>query len=247
MNSNANTERIVVIDAFPESAAKYCDDYAIVSVDVIRATTVAVTAVDCGRRCLIARDEKEAFALKQEVGNALIAGELKGIMPAGFDMNNSPADLTLREDAHRPLVMLSSSGTKLMLAASCSRHAAFAACFRNAVATATHLMNHHRRVAIIGAGSRNEFREEDQICCAWIAAGLVHAGYHPQTTLTRDVIRQWQHAPAEACASGNSVGYLHRTGQMRDLDFVVNHVNDVPFPISISGNEIAVFKVAAAA
>ena len=28
------------------------------------------------------------------------------------------------------------------------------------------------RVAVIGAGSKGEFREEDQICCAWIAAGL---------------------------------------------------------------------------
>jgi hypothetical protein len=37
--------RSVVIDCFPASVARYVDDHAIVAVDVIRATTVAVTAV----------------------------------------------------------------------------------------------------------------------------------------------------------------------------------------------------------
>jgi 2-phosphosulfolactate phosphatase len=247
MHSHASTERTVVIDAFPESASKYCDDHVIVSVDVIRATTVAVTAVECGRRCVIARDVNHAFALRDEIGDALLAGELKGVMPNGFDMNNSPDDLTKRHDSHRPIVMLSSSGTKLMLEASRSREAAFAACFRNAAATASHLARHHRRIAIIGAGSRNEFREEDQMCCAWIGASLVHAGFAPESSLTTDVIRQWQNAPAEACASGNSVRYLNRTGQMRDFDFVVNHVNDISYPVAIFGNEISAFSVAAAA
>ena len=34
MTSNAGSNRTVVIDAFPESAAKYREDYAIVAVDV---------------------------------------------------------------------------------------------------------------------------------------------------------------------------------------------------------------------
>ena len=33
----------VVIDCFPSSVARYVDDHAIVAVDVIRATTMAVT------------------------------------------------------------------------------------------------------------------------------------------------------------------------------------------------------------
>ncbi len=242
-----SAERTVVIDAYPESAANYCDEYAVISVDVIRATTVAVTSVACGRECLIARDLADALAIRDQLGDALLAGEVNGNMPQEFEMNNSPADLAARLDVHRPLVMLSSSGTKLMLQASRSREAALVACFRNAAATAAYAIGNYRHVAIIGAGSRNEFREEDQICCAWIGAALAVAGYRMETSLTTDVIRAWENAPATACAGGNSVRYLRRSGQMHDFDFVTQHVNDLEFPVLISGNQVATFKTAEAA
>ena len=40
----------VVIDYLPESAKHYRDGYAIVAIDVIRATTTAATAAALGRR-----------------------------------------------------------------------------------------------------------------------------------------------------------------------------------------------------
>jgi phosphosulfolactate phosphohydrolase-like enzyme len=53
----------VVIDCLPESAERYRDRYAIVVVDVIRATTVATTAVSMGRRVFPAKTtEKLAIA-----------------------------------------------------------------------------------------------------------------------------------------------------------------------------------------
>ena len=41
----------VVIDCFPESVARYRSGYAVVAIDVVRATTTAITAVAMGRRC----------------------------------------------------------------------------------------------------------------------------------------------------------------------------------------------------
>ena len=43
-------------------------------------------------------------------------------------------------------------------------------------------------MAVIGAGSRGEFREEDQLCCAWVGDLLVEAGYEPADARTADVI-----------------------------------------------------------
>lgn len=247
MKPHSNLDPTVTIDAFPASVSRYGDEYAIVCIDVIRATTVAVTSVACGRRCFLARNPEHAFALRDELGGGLLAGELKGIMPNGFDINNSPADLDLREDSDRPLIMISSSGTELMLAASGGRRAAFSACFRNAAATAAHLIGQYPRVALIGAGSRGEFREEDQIGCAWIASALVQAGYRVHDSATRDVIARWENASPEDCANGNSVAYLRRTGQMRDFDFVVDHINDLSFPVAITGIEVAELQSALAA
>src|SRR5690242_11745996 len=110
----APMNKIVAIDCFPEAAAKYRTGWAILVVDVIRATTMAVTACAQGRRCIPAASLAEAYRTAGELRGALLAGEEKGDMPAGFHMNNSPAELARRTDTSRPLVMLSSSGTKLM-------------------------------------------------------------------------------------------------------------------------------------
>jgi phosphosulfolactate phosphohydrolase-like enzyme len=93
----------VVIDCFPASAARYGGECAIVAVDVIRATTLAITAVSTGRRCLVAASLEDAVALRDRLGNALLVGELGGNMPHGFDMNNSPADLVARDDIECPV------------------------------------------------------------------------------------------------------------------------------------------------
>jgi 2-phosphosulfolactate phosphatase len=228
----------VAIDCFPSSAARYRGGHAIVAVDVIRATTLAVTAVAAGRRCLVAASLEDAVALRDRLGNALLAGELGGTTPSGFDMNNSPSDLVARDDVERPLVMLSSSGTELMLAASRSTRDAYVACFRNLTAVARHLIGRHQRVALIGAGSRGEFREEDQMGCSWIADMLLRAGYRAEDSATAEVIERWRGVPATAIEAANSVAYLRRTDQLRDFAFTLDHIDDLDLVCSIEGNEI---------
>lgn len=228
----------VVIDCFPSAVAQYVNDHVIVAIDVIRATTLAVTSVHSGRKCFVAENLPAAFDLRSQLGDALLAGELRGDMPEGFDMNNSPAELVLRQDAHRPLVMVSTSGTELMLEASKSPHGAYLACFRNYEAVARHIASLRKKVAVIGAGSRNEFREEDQMCCAWVAGALLQDGYSVANPGTAEVIRRWTGAPAVACSSSNSVGYLLRSGQMKDFDFIVSHVNDLGLAVQVTGNEV---------
>src|SRR5262245_37406697 len=110
--------RSVIIDCFPESAAKYSKGYAIVAIDVVRATTTAITAVAAGRRCFIASTIEAALDLSRKLGNALLVGEQGGTMPSGFDLNNSPVEVLVRTDLERPIVMLSSSGTRLCYHAS---------------------------------------------------------------------------------------------------------------------------------
>lgn len=227
----------VVIDCFPSSVAKYKTGYAVVAIDVIRATTTAITAVVSGRRCYPVVTVADALKLKNKLGNCLLAGELGGDMPAGFDLNNSPVELAEPKAVFRPVILLSSSGTQLMcLSSECD--SAYVACFRNYKAVANSLLAEPRDVAVIGAGSRNEFREEDQICCAWIAEELVKAGFEAQNRFTNEVIERWSGAPAEACLEGNSARFLRRSGQLRDLEFVLKHINDVDCSFVMSGGEV---------
>lgn len=227
----------VVIDCFPASIHKYEKECAVVAVDVIRATTSAITAVLAGRRCFPAATLEEAHQLRQRLGNALLAGELNGDVPAGFDLNNSPVQLAQPDVDLRPIVLLSTSGTQLMCSAA-AHEAAYIACLRNYRAVAEAIVGQHEKVVVIGAGSRNEFREEDQMCCAWIAEELINSGYDPQNNRTEEIVARWSGKPAEACLISNSVKYLRRTGQLEDLDFVLHHINDVDLPFVISDGEV---------
>jgi 2-phosphosulfolactate phosphatase len=223
----------VVIDCFPESLARYDAGWAVVAVDVIRATTTAVTAVAAGRACYPAPTLEAALELAAELDRPLLAGELGGSVPFGYDLGNSPAALAGRTDLERPAVLLSTSGTRLLQRTQPGQ-AVYAACLRNLTAQVTRLAGRHERVAVIGAGARGEFRDEDQLACAWIAAGLVEAGYRPNGR-TAELIARWRDAPVDAVALGASAEYLRRTGQLEDLEFILSHVDDVDATVELNG------------
>jgi 2-phosphosulfolactate phosphatase len=217
--------KVVIIDCSLESVRRYRPGWAIVAVDVIRATTTAITAAATGRRCFPAPTVEAALAIAQTLNNPLLAGESKSTEQAVFEIENSPAQLANRNDTHRPLVLVSSSGTKVIHeAADCE--AVYLASFRNHSVLPGYLTQHHARVAVIGAGKRGEFREEDQICCAWIAAGLMSRGHVAGNPQTADIVNRWRHAPPSACLGSRSVDFLRRTNQLGDLDFVLAHIDD---------------------
>lgn len=198
---------------------------ATVVVDVLRATTTAVTAVACGRRVFPAASLNDAMALAAGLDEPLLAGELGGVMPAGFDMQNSPVAVT-EAAGGGPLVLLSTSGTPLLCAAAAGG-SAYAACLRNAGAQARALIEGHDGALLLGADSRGEFRAEDQLCCAWIARRLLEAGWVPDGEPTSAVAERWAAAPAEAFLGSRSSAYLRESGQERDLEFVLGHVDDL--------------------
>jgi 2-phosphosulfolactate phosphatase len=233
----------VAIDYLAQSVERYRSGWAIVVIDVIRATTTAITAAATGRRCFPAPDVEAALAIAGGFEHPLLAGECSGATPVSFEMDNSPSQLIGRSDTHRPLVLVSSSGTKVIHeAAGCE--AVYLACFRSFSVLAKHLARSHDRVAVIGAGSKGEFREEDQICCAWVAGLLLSQGYAPENTQTTDVVDRWRDAPAGACLCSRSVDFLRRTGRRLDLDFILGHVDDLRQIYAIRNGEVKTIPMA---
>jgi 2-phosphosulfolactate phosphatase len=136
------------------------------------------------------------------------------------------------------MVLVSSSGTQLLLNA-VGAEAVYAACFRNFSAVARHLAGRHRRIAVLGAGSRNQFRREDQMGCAWVAEQLVALGYLPETEATSHYISRWSGKSPEEVRSGRSAAYLKQSGQEVDLEFVLGHIDDLDtVPSLINGGLI---------
>jgi len=227
----------VIIDCFPESADRYRDRYAIVVVDVIRSTTVAATAVGMGRRVFPAQTSDEAFVIAARLKDPLLVGELGGNMPYGFHLTNSPVEVAARTDLHRPMVLVSSSGTQLLMNAAGSE-AVYLACFRNFSAVARHIDGKHRRIAVLGAGTRGQFRREDQMGCAWVAEKLIASGYSPENQQTGDYVSRWRGASPDAIRAGESAKYLIRSGQQQDLQFVLDHIDDLDAVPSLVNGEL---------
>ena len=229
----------VVIDCFPHSAERYRKRYAIVAVDVIRATTTATTAVTLGRRVFPVRTSDEAFVMATSLTDPLLVGELGGNKPYGFHETNSPAAIARRTDPHRPMVLVSSSGTELILNAAGSE-AVYLACFRNFSAVARFVAGRHPRVAVLGAGTRGRFRREDQMGCAWVAERLIDAGYAPENQETADYVARWRGVSPAEISGGQSADYLRRSGQEQDLEFILRHIDDLDtVPCLVDGELVA--------
>ena len=230
-------ERTVAIDCFPERAACYRDGHAIVAIDVIRATTTAITAVALGRRCYPVSTIEQAALLAARLPHSLLAGELGGHTPDGFAFGNSPAAVAERDDVARPMILLSTSGTRL-ICESGGAAAVYAACLRNVSAQVAHLADHHQRAALIGAGARGEFREEDQLCCAWIAEGLLRRGFVAENEKTERLIERWTGVSVERILESKSAVYLRDAGRLDDLEFILAHVDDLDCVFTYRENEI---------
>jgi len=229
----------VVIDCFQESTARYRNEYAIVVIDVIRATTTAVTAVSLGRRVFPARTTDEAFVVASTLDDPLLVGELGGNMPYGFHLTNSPVQVAARNDIHRPIVLVTSSGTELMMN-SAGSEAVYLACFRNVTAVSEYLTGRHKKVAVLGAGTRGQFRREDQMCCAWVAEKLIKAGYRAETPQTRQYIYRWNGVSPEEVRGGRSAEYLRNSQQEHDLEFILGHIDDLDIVPALVSYEIKI-------
>ena len=65
--------KTVIIDYLPESAIQYQVGYAIVAIDVIRATTTAITAVSMDRKCYPIPTIDDVIPLTSRLDNPLLA------------------------------------------------------------------------------------------------------------------------------------------------------------------------------
>lgn len=85
----------------------------VIVIDVIRAFTVAAYAFAGGaRRLWLVRTTDEAFALRQQEPQALLAGEIGGRMIPGFDLNNSPSLVAATNVRGRTIIQRTGAGTQ---------------------------------------------------------------------------------------------------------------------------------------
>ena len=221
----------VTIGCFHEHLPPLARSATVVAIDVIRATTTAITAVACGQRVYPAGSIEAAVRLAADLERPLLAGELGGLQPYGFDMQNSPCEMEDLQGSARPVILLSTSGTRLMAEAA-SMGECHPACLRNARAEGELLARAGQDAVILGAD------DEDRLCAARIARVLVEAGHDVSDRISAEVLERWGTAPDDAFLSGRSARYLRETAQEHDLEFVLEHIDDLSCTYAVADGEV---------
>lgn len=146
-----------------------------VIIDVLRATTVAATALSAGARSIITCNEvSQAFELKN-IGDALprlLCGERECRPIEGFDFGNSPAEYSPAGVGDRDLVMTTTNGTRAInAAADCD--AMLLACFANVSAVAERIVGmvaENGLLRIMCAGTNGAVTGEDVLMAGALLA-----------------------------------------------------------------------------
>jgi 2-phosphosulfolactate phosphatase len=137
-----------------------------VVIDVLRATTVIVSALKNGAREIIPVNTVD-FAMKVS-GNAfggqtILGGERNTKKVEGFNLGNSPLEYTTEIVAGKSIILYTTNGSKAIVKAKFSENL-FICCFHNLPFIANHLIALNKDVEVICAGTNGNFNLEDAIC-----------------------------------------------------------------------------------
>lgn len=142
---------------------------AVVIIDVLRATSVMVTALSRGcKRIVPVREVEEAIILaRRDREGTLLGGERDGIKLEGFHFSNSPLDYTKEAVEEKTLVMTTTNGTRAIKNSENADEILIGAMI-NGRAVAEKLVELNKDIVIVNAGTYGQFSMDDFITSGYI-------------------------------------------------------------------------------
>lgn len=143
-----------------------------VVIDVLRATTSIVRALESGAACVLPVASIEgARMLAHERDGALLCGERGGVPPEGFALGNSPREYEPAVVGGRACVLSTTNGTRAMHMAT-GAYEVLIGSITNARALCEHLASQPRDVVLVCSGTDRRVSLEDCIGAGVIIEGL---------------------------------------------------------------------------
>jgi 2-phosphosulfolactate phosphatase len=193
-------------------------------VDVLRASSTMLTAFSNGCESVIAVAEPpEAFALCEGRPELLLAGERYGHKIAGFNLGNSPFEMTHAAVGGRTLVTCTTNGTKAIVASQVGAETIVGA-FLNASAATAYARAARRDVTILCSGKFGAHALED-LACAGLIAEMLTGAVESATELSagaveaRALYRENRNDLAGFVAETEHGRYLAEIGMGRDVAY----------------------------
>ena len=145
-----------------------------VVIDVLRATSTIITAIDNGAKEIVPVASVE-FAVKVSGGmfggQTLLGGERNTKKIEGFALGNSPFEYSKEVVDGKSIVFYTTNGTKAIAKAKYSENL-YACSFLNITAIANHLISLNTDVDLICSGRNNYLSLEDTVCAGMLISKL---------------------------------------------------------------------------
>jgi 2-phosphosulfolactate phosphatase len=144
-------------------------DKTVVVIDILRATSVIVTAVNNGcRKVIPVVTVEEAFELsKHDRSKYVLGGERGAVKIDGFDFSNSPLEFTPEVLKDKTLIMSTTNGTKAINGCLQAKNLLIGAII-NAAAVAREIASLGDDAVLVNAGTDGEFSMDDFIAAGYI-------------------------------------------------------------------------------
>jgi 2-phosphosulfolactate phosphatase len=141
-------------------------------IDVLRASSTIVQALDSGyRRVLCCAEVEEAFELREELGGGALAGERQAEAVPGFDFGNSPRDML--EPVAETLILATTNGTRAVVAAAGRCETVLVGSLLNLAVVAAAANLHGEDIVVLCAGVDGKRTEDDAYCAGRIVELLI--------------------------------------------------------------------------
>lgn len=168
-----NIDVIISADHIKEECL---ENKVVVVIDMLRATSVIVTALANGAKEVIPMlTVEESFEKKEELLRKgiepLLGGERKAIKIDGFNFSNSPLEYTEKEVNGKSVILSTTNGTRAINLSLKAERVLIGAMI-NAKAVVELIKEINKDVVFINAGTNGEFSMDDFICAGYMISLL---------------------------------------------------------------------------
>ncbi len=231
------------VDPLPTEDLVYPD--VVLVVDVIRATTMGAALLEAGAEALYLTGDLEAARAFKDA-DVLLAGEVGGLKPPGFDLGNSPREALEASVGGRIVVMSTTNGTKAAhVAAKTAKRVLLASLYNAHAAARLALELATEEVAILCAGKEGRVGLDDLYTAGVLAEYLGLMGeVEPEdgARVALAVKRAYQD-PLEALSLSAAAQALKAVGLEADVPFAAQVAKSAAVPLLVGRvGEALIFK-----
>ncbi|PZM64365.1 2-phosphosulfolactate phosphatase [Paenibacillus dendritiformis] len=227
--------QVDVIASVNEARAIELANRTVIVIDVLRATSTIITALAHGASGILPVETVQQAKQAARDGD-ITGGERNCKKIPGFDAGNSPFEYMGESVYGKRVVLTTSNGTRAIHKAS-KADVILAGAFLNASECARTAYQLRKDIAVLCAGTQDEFAFEDALCAGLIVAELFRLGRQEQEMRTNDLgsilvsaYRHHEGAIPEALLACSGGMRLAKLGYAKDVEYCagIDTVSVVP-------------------